>query len=106
MDELTHGWGRALAVAYGLYWLIGLGALAGGLSAPPGVWTDVFLALSLTFCVLPLAMPTDPAAVSSSCDDLLAELNSKRCELFGQPDAVANLNLLEDYLNTLNERQG
>jgi hypothetical protein len=51
-------------------------------------------------------MSTDPAAVSSSCDDLLAELNSKRCELFGQPDAVANLNLLEDYLNTLNERQG
>jgi hypothetical protein len=106
MDELTHGWGRALAVAYGLYWLLGLGGLAGCLGAFPSFWSDIFLALSLAFCVLPLAMSTDPAAVSSSCDDLLAELNSKRCELFGQPDAVANLNLLEDYLNTLNERQG
>jgi hypothetical protein len=106
MDELTHGWGRALAVAYGLYWLLGLGGLAGGLGAYPSMWSNIFLVLSLAFSVLPLAMSTDPAAVSSSCDDLLAELNSKRCELFGQPDAVANLNLLEDYLNTLNERQG
>ena len=58
---------------------------------------DIFLALSLTFSVLPLAMSTDPAAVSTSCDDLLAELNAKRGELFGEPDAVANqLNLLED----------
>jgi uncharacterized membrane protein YecN with MAPEG domain len=106
MDELTHGWGRALAVAYGLYWMLSLGALAGGLAASPSTFSDIFLALSFAFSVLPLAMSTDPAAVSSSCDDMLAELNSKRCELFGQPDAVANLILLEDYLNTLNERQG
>jgi hypothetical protein len=106
MDELTHGWGRPLAVAYGLYWLLGLGGLAGGLAAYPSIWSDIFLVLSLAFSVLPLAMSTDPASVSSSCDDLLAELNAKRCELFGQPDAVANLNLLEEYLNTLNERQG
>jgi hypothetical protein len=109
MDELTHGWGRALAVAYGLYWLLGLGFLAGGLglaNSGGGAFTNIFLVLSLSFSVLPLAMSTDPAAVSSTCDDLLAELNAKRCELFGQPDAVANLNVLEDYLNTLNERQG
>jgi hypothetical protein len=106
MDELTHGWGRALAVSYGLYWLMGLGCLAGGLAWPPGIYSDVFIVLSLVFSVLPLAMSTDPAAVSTSCDDLLAELNAKRWALFGQPDAVANLNLLEDSLNTLNERQG
>jgi hypothetical protein len=106
MDELTHGWGRALAVAYGLYWLLGLGALAGALAMPPGAGTGIGLALSLTFTLLPLAMSTDPAAVSSSCDDLLAELNAKRGELIGQPEAVANLRDLEDYLNTLNGRQG
>jgi hypothetical protein len=106
MDELTHGWGRALAVAYGLYWLLGLGALAGSLATPPGVFSKIFLAISVAFTVLPLAMSTDPAAVSSSCDDLIAELNAKRGELIGQPEAVANLRDLEDYLNTLNGRQG
>ena len=106
MDELTHGWGRALAVAYGLYWLLGLGALAGSLATPPGVFNKIFLAISVAFTVLPLAMSTDPAAVSSSCDDLIAELNAKRGELIGQPEAVANLRDLEDYLNTLNGRQG
>jgi hypothetical protein len=106
MDELTHGWGRALVVAYGLYWLLGLGALAGSLAFPPGFSTNVFLTLSLTFSVLPLAMSTDPAAVSSSCDDLLAELNAKRGELIGQPEAIADLRDLEDFLNALNNRQG
>jgi hypothetical protein len=51
-------------------------------------------------------MSTDPAAVSSSCDDFLTELNSTRGDLIGQPEAIANLRDLEDYLNTLNERQG
>jgi hypothetical protein len=66
----------------------------------------LFLALSLAFSILPLAMSTDPAAVSSSCDDFLTELNSKRGDLIGQPDAIANVRDLEDYLNTLNERPG
>jgi hypothetical protein len=109
MDELTHGWGRALAVAYGLYWLLGLGALAGGLGAASGgggFWTEIFLALSLAFVVLPLAMSPDPGAVSSSCDDLLAALYSTRGDLIGRPEAIADLRDLEDYLNTLNDRQG
>jgi hypothetical protein len=108
MDELTHGWGRALAVAYGLYWILALGALSGGLAfaGEGGTMSYLFPVLSLVFSVLPLAMSTDPAAVSSSSGDLLAELNAKRGELIGQPEAVTNVRDLEDYLNTLNDRQG
>jgi hypothetical protein len=106
MDELTHGWGRALAIAYGLYWILSLGMFAGSLQGGSNYWGKIYLALSLAFAILPLAMSTDPAAVSSSCDDLLTELNSRRGELIGHPEAIADLRDLEDYLNTLNDRQG
>jgi len=63
-------------------------------------------AMTIMFVVLPIAMSRDPAAVSTSCDDLLAEFNARRCDLVGQTDLIAELRNLEDYLNTLNNRQG
>jgi len=54
----------------------------------------------------PIAMSLDPANVSTSCDELLTELNARRCELLGDDAAINKIMQLEDYLNTLNNRQG
>jgi hypothetical protein len=89
MDELSHGWGRALAVAYALFWIFAVALFANTLawsaSAPQaGI---IFVVIVITVCMyVPIAMSMDPASVSTSCDDLLAELNAQRCELLNDEE--------------------
>jgi hypothetical protein len=105
MDELSHGWGRALAVAYALFWIFAVAVFAVTLSwatyVPQGAIT--FLVVTVTVCMyVPIAMSMDPASVSTSCDDFLTELNAQRCELLNVlddercPSMIRRLELLED----------
>jgi hypothetical protein len=102
MDELTHGWGRALAVAYGIFWLLALACFADILlnsekSDSVIVVMRFFLLGMVTVGVgVPLAMTMDPASVSTSCDDFLTELNARRCELLGDDAAINKIMQLED----------
>jgi hypothetical protein len=105
MDELSHGWGHALAVAYALFWIFAVAVFAVTLS-----WasflnqaTIAFLVVAVTVCMyVPIAMSMDPASVSTSCDELLTELNAQRCELLDVvgdekcSPMIRRLELLED----------
>lgn len=62
--------------------------------------------MTVFFGFLPIAMHRDPAAVSPSCDVLLAEFIARRYELLGDDAAIAKIMQLEDYLDRLNNRQG
>jgi hypothetical protein len=156
MDELTHGWGRALLVTFATSWLTSLGAFtmvlftsrasvvagragtAGSLKfvdaltdavrrlllvntievtqadtrtrPTTGVFMSFvhysFLFMTVLWVCVPIAMSRDPAAVSTSCEDLLAELNARRSELLGQGEMIGKIRDLEDYLKNLNNCQG
>ena len=111
MDELTHGWGRALVVAYGIFWFFSVAFFAFLLNATGNdLKMQIMKTLMGTLCAAgmlsPIAMSLDPANVSTSCDELLTELNARRCELLGDDAAINKIMQLEDYLNTLNNRQG
>ena len=76
-------------MAYGIFWMTCLSVFAEALSSSGvGTW-DKFAKRAFTVAVsavsmcTPIAMTMDPASVSTSCDELLAELNVRRCELFG-----------------------
>jgi hypothetical protein len=102
MDELTHGWGRALAVAYGIFWILALAFFANILldSEKSDIMAVIMrffmLGMVVVGVAVPLAMTIDPASVSTSCDDLLTELNARRCELLGDDAAINKIMQLED----------
>jgi hypothetical protein len=107
LNELTHGWGRALAVAYAVFWFAALSLFTLNLAGDAVGATDVLQMIAAAILAsAPLAMSVDPASVSASCDDLLTELNAQRCELLDNEEGVAMIRRLEEYLNTLNNRQG
>ena len=129
MDELSHGWGRGLAMAYALFWIFALAMFSVTLYLSAGMpWQlKIFFVLIVsTSMYIPIAMSMDPASVSTSCDDLLTELNIQRCELLDDEERSAMIRRLEEvstadmrascccsltplpsqYLNTLNTRQG
>lgn len=112
MDELTHGWGHALIVAFAASWLAAIGSFAMALTTSTSLdlMGQIFfygmMTLTTLFVCVPIAMSRDPAAVSTSCDDLLAELNARRCEFLGQDEMIGKIRDLEDYLDRLNNQQG
>eukprot|EP01052_Picozoa_sp_SAG31_P000965 SAG31_NODE_30_length_32545_cov_9.378999_28_plen_597_part_00 len=111
MDELTHGWGSALFVMFAASWLTAVGSFAMALmmSTATGFFLVFFygmMSLTVLFVCVPIAMSRDPAGVSTSCDELLAELNARRCELLGQDELIGKIRDLEDYLDRLNNQQG
>ena len=65
----------------------------------------VSIVIMVTTALMPLSMSADPADVSSSCDELLAELNVQR----GNDDSMETHEMLlrlETFLNNLNNREG
>lgn len=112
MDELTHGWGSALLVMFAASWLTAIGAFSMALMTSTGLhlMAQAFfygmMTLTMVLVCVPIAMSRDPAAVSTSCDDLLAELNFRRCELLGQDELIGKIRDVEDYLDRLNNQQG
>ena len=65
----------------------------------------VSIVIMVTTALMPLSMSADPADVSSSCDELLAELNVQR----GNDDSMETHEMLlrlETFLNSLNNREG
>jgi hypothetical protein len=99
MDELSHGWGRALAVAYALFWIFAVALFAWTLSWSAGFpqVANIFLVVAVTACMyIPIAMSMDPASVSTSCDDFLAELNVQRSNLLDNEASINQIMRLED----------
>ena len=63
MDELSHGWGRALAVAYALFWIfvVALFAMTLSWSARFPQFVTMVLVAAVTVCMyIPIAMSMDP----------------------------------------------
>jgi hypothetical protein len=97
LDELTHGWGRALAVAYAVFWMSALTFFTFLLERNWGVGGTVMLFSVVVLCTfVPLLMSMDPASVSTSCDDLLTELNVQRSGLLGNEASIGQIMHLED----------
>jgi hypothetical protein len=99
MDELSHGWGRALAVAYAIFWIFAVALFVMTLSWSAGMpqAITIVLVIAVTVCMyVPIAMSMDPASVSTSCDDLLAELNVQRSGLLGDEASIGQIMQLED----------
>lgn len=93
MDELYHGWGRALALAYALFWTFALSMFSWTLawsSGTPWQMMTVLVAWVTLSMYAPLGMSMDPASVSTSCDDLLTELNVQRSELLGDEVTITS----------------
>lgn len=97
LDELTHGWGRALAVAYAVFWMSALSFFTFMLSRNWTWYGTLMLFSIVVLCTfVPLSMSMDPASVSTSCDDLLTELNVQRSGLLGDEASIGQIMHLED----------
>jgi len=106
MEELTEGWGRALAVAYAVFGQLAMAVFSVmlGREAFSAAGVVAFVATIGGAASAPLAMSMTPAAVSTTCDALLTALNAQRSRLLGDDVSVAKRIHLEDYLNSLNIR--
>ena len=111
MDELSDGWGFAVAIAYVVCWLLSMSFFSLVLATIGYTFLTVLffryvgIIVMVTFALLPLLMSAEPADVSSSCDELLAEFNVQR----GMDDSLEThekLLRLETFLNSLNNREG
>jgi hypothetical protein len=104
---LSHGWGKGLAITYGIFWgglgpaffLLTLQVTANGAKFGETGWA----LLSLAMFAVPLWLSTGVARTSTACDDVMRQLNLVR---IGDSTHHAAMLHLETSLRNLNDGQG
>lgn len=83
VGQLSQGWGRGLALAYGGLWTMSIGMCCMIILAITRGWASAYHLFPFTMLMMlgvPLFMSKSVAEVSTSCDDLCSSINGRRLE--------------------------